>query len=191
MSILLALAFCLVSGCTGLRHPTAPPPRDRVQAEHFNQQGLEQAQAGRSAEAEQSFRRALEADPYLGPAHANLGVVLLQAGRFYDAGWELQQACQLMPSAAAPRTNLGTLYLTIGRTGLAEEKLRAALQLAPDDLQIVGQLALLKVKQDRVDGEAVAWLQQIHEQDNDPVWSHWAGQELIRNRVRTSDSGRN
>lgn len=177
-SILLGLALFLVPGCTSLRHQAAPPPRDRAQAEHFNQRGLELAQAGRLADAEQSFRKALDADPYLGPAHSNLGVALLQMGKLFDAGWELRQACQLMPSAAPPRTNLGILYQTVGRQGLAEDNFRAALLLAPEDLQIIGQLALLKVRQNQADGETVAWLQQLTEQDNDPAWRSWAGEKL-------------
>lgn len=189
MSFLLGLAFCSGFGCATLRSPGAAPPRDRELAEQCNQRGLALARDGRLPDAEQAFRRALAADPYLGPAHCNLGAVLLQQGKYFDGGWELREACQLMPTAPQPRTNLGILYQSVGRNGLAEENLRAALKLAPDDLQIVGQLAVLRVKQGQIDGEAVAWLQQIQEQDNDPAWRSWAGRQLLRNSIQHSPSG--
>ena len=184
-----ALLLCL-SGCASRTAQPVRAQRDRERGERLNAQGLAHVEEGRFAEAEKSFRAALRADPYLGPAHCNLGVVLLELGKFYEAGWELRHACQLMPRASQPRANLGVLYAGVGRNGPAEEHLRDALRLNPDDIQVIGHLARLHVRQDKRTPETLAWLNQIAEQDDDPAWRRWAGEQLIRTRNSGSQDGR-
>lgn len=164
--------------------------RDREQAEARNAEGLARIAQGDFAGAEASFRAALQADPYLGPAHCNLGVALLQQpNKLYEAGWELRYACRLMPRASQPRANLGILYEAVGKYGAAEEELRAALRLAPDDVEIVGHLARIHIRQDKRTPDTVAWLELIASQDDDDAWRGWARGELIR--TGNEDSVRN
>lgn len=188
---------CLLSGAVllvGLMGcaPNAPPrwtlERDSVRACQLNERGLACIERGRAAEAEEHFRRALEADAYFGPAHCNLGVVLLQKGQLYEAGWQLRHACQLMPKASQPRANLGILYATVGRYEPAERQLRSALRLAPADVEIIGHLARINVRRGRRDAETLAWLHTVATQDNNPKWQAWAGRELVN--FETSNSHR-
>jgi Flp pilus assembly protein TadD len=171
-----------VSGCALRGFPPRRPAfaqRDRARAERLNEQGLALVESGEFAEAEATLREALQADPYHGPAHCNLGLILLQQGKFYEAGWELRYACQLMPRAGQPRANLGILYETVGRYGPAEEHLRAALRLCPDDIEVIGHLARVHVRQDKRTPETLAWLQAVASQDDDPAWRRWAGELLV------------
>jgi Flp pilus assembly protein TadD len=138
------------------------------------------------AEAETLFRQALEADPFYGPARANLGVALLQQGQPYEAGWQLQHACQLMPKASPPRANLALLFERVGRYGSAEEQLRKALELAPDDIEVIGHLARVHVRQGKHTEETLAWLQSVATQDESAAWRDWARREVVRaERTRT------
>src|SRR5262245_54683803 len=60
---------------------------------------LATAQLGQNkpAEAEASYRRALEIRPQFAEAHADLGVALVQQGRMAEAAVSLEQAIRLRP----------------------------------------------------------------------------------------------
>lgn len=171
------------AGAAGCRSagPAAPVvARDRLRAQQVNDAGLALLASGQCAEAQAAFEAALAADPYYGPAHSNLGVALLQQQRFYEAGWSLRHAAQLMPRASQPRANLGILFEAVGRYGVAEEELRKALALAPEDIEIIGHLARVHVRQGRCTNETLAWLETVATQDDDAAWRAWARQQLTR-----------
>ena len=181
----LAVWFCCC-GCAASRSGPVRLRPDRALAQQFNEEGLRHMADGELDAALAAFRRAVDADPYSGPAHCNLGVALLLKGQPFDGGWELRNACRLMPKAAQPRANLALLYESVGKYGQAEEELRAALALAPEDVEIIGQLARLRVRTGRYDDQTVAWLQTVAEQDDDAVWRAWAQRQLIGNNVRSA-----
>jgi Flp pilus assembly protein TadD len=163
--------------------------RDPAAAGQLNERGLALIEKEQLPEAEACFRQALQADPYYGPAHANLGVVLLQQHKLYEAGWELRYAAQLMPRAAAPRANLGVLYESVGRYGPAEENLRQALELMPDDVEVIGYLARLHVRQGKCASDTLAWLKTVSTQDDNPAWRGWAREQLIRHSSTATQQG--
>jgi Tfp pilus assembly protein PilF len=73
-------------------------------------------QAGQAAlnqnrldEAERNFRQVLAADPQVGGAYANLGVVYMRRKEWGKALEALQQANHLMPQVAGVRLNIGLL----------------------------------------------------------------------------------
>ncbi len=179
VALLVSLWGCDVPMASGPR--ISVPPRDRALAERLNEEGLTLVSEGCCAEAISKFRSAVEADLYFGPGHCNLGVTLLQQGTsFYEAACELRDACRLMPKAGQPRANLGILYELVGRYGEAEEHLRAALRFSPDDIEIIGHLARVHVRQNKRTEETLAWLQTIATQDDKPAWRSWAGEQLTR-----------
>lgn len=179
---LIGVGLLLLCGCAAPapRGGSAPPPRDRERAEQSNTDGLALLEQGRATEAEERFRAALDADPFLGAAHSNLGVALLQQGKLYEAAFALRSACSLLPRASQPRTNLGLLFELVGQHGRAEEELRQALSLAPDDIEIVGHLARVHLRQNKHTSETLAWLERVVVEDDDPRWRRWAGETLIR-----------
>lgn len=176
--LIAALLGC--SAATPARESGPRPPRDRVQAAILNEEGLDLIAKARLPEAEQRFKAALEADPFCGSAHSNLGVLLLQRGAVYEAAQELQTACRLMPRASQPRANLGALFEQAGRYGDAEEQLRAALALSPDDIEVIGHLARIQVRQGKRTPETRAWLQRVAVEADDAAWRSWASQNSIQ-----------
>lgn len=183
LGVLLCVCLCGCSHTNG-RQVTAAH-RDRAKAEQLRDAALADIDRGAWADAESKLRAALDADPFDGPAHANLGVVLWKQGKLFDAGWALRHACQLMPKAAQPRHNLGLLFESAGRNGLAEEQYRAALLCDPDDVEIVGHLARVRVRQSKFDPETFALVQTIATSDNDEHWRTWAqGFLAIRNDAK-------
>jgi len=179
MSLCSAVLLVSAAGCVPRAAPSWALQRDSVAAQRCNAQGLALLEAGQAAEAGKRFGAALDADPFYGPAHSNLGIALLQQGQYFEAANELRYARQLMPRASQPRANLGILFELVGQYGEAEEQLREALRLAPEDVEIIGQLARVHVRQGKHTPETVAWLQTIASQDDHPAWRHWAGQQLI------------
>lgn len=171
----LAALGCSAPGARGRAGP------DRVGAALLNDEGLQFMRDGQHSEAEHRFRAAIGKDPFMGPAHCNLGVALLKQGKApYEAALTLRHAAELMPRSAEPHTNLGILYSMVGQYGSGEVHLREALRLAPSDIEIIGQLALLQVRQGRTTPEARDWLQTIARQDRDEAWRSWAAGELSR-----------
>lgn len=176
------LLLVLISGCPGRisRVEQAPIPggRDTLRAADLNAQGLALVAKGSTADAERQFRAAIEADSFYGPAHGNLGLVLLQQEKFYEAATELGYACKLMPKASQPRHNLGVLYETVGRYDEADGELRQALRLAPDDVEVIGHLARVNIRRGGAATEVKTWLQALVVRDDDPAWRDWARLQL-------------
>jgi Flp pilus assembly protein TadD len=169
----------------------APSVRDSCAARQLNEQGLALIEHGDLAGAEEAFRGAIARDLYFGPAHANLGVVLLQQGaQPFEAGWALRHAAQLMPKASAPRANLGLLFEAVGLYGRAEDQLRAALRLSPDDVEVIGHLARVHVRQSKRTPETLAWLEAVATQDDDAAWHNWAARQLTHQGSENLGDGR-
>ena len=162
--------------------------RDSIAAQHLNEQALGYIEQGKFDEAEQTLRGALQADPFYGPAHSNLGVVLVQRGAFYEGAWQLRSAARLMPRASQPRANLGLLFALVGRYGDAEEELRAALKVAPEDIEIVGHLARIHTRQGLQTDETVAWLEAITLRDDNETWRRWARGVLVNQNEQIPNS---
>jgi len=103
---------------------------DAVIAEAY-QEGLSHHHAGRLAEAEACYRRALASNPAHAPALHLLGVVALQVGRHDIAVETIGKAIELQPLVADYHSNLGNALAALGRLGEAEGCFREALRLNP------------------------------------------------------------
>jgi len=162
-----------VFGCAGPGRAVAPS-RDRLRADGLNQRALALIDAGDYAAAFASLESAVSADPWSGAVRNNLGLVHLKLGRPFEAAQEFQNAIRLLPRSSAPRSNLGILLEKAGLYPEAEAQLLAALEAAPEDVEIIGALARLRVRQNRFDSQTLAWLKTVAAAENDPVWRDWA-----------------
>lgn len=151
-------------------------PRDPQLAQELNGQGVEKMLAEPS-EAEALFRRALAADLYHGPAHNNLGVLMLESGRLYEAAEEFQWAARLMPGHPDPRINLGLVFERAGLTEDAMAHYRTALEVYPGHLQAIQALTTAELRSGRADSATTDRLKVISLRGSAP-WRLWAMEQL-------------
>ena len=187
---LLCCAFGLLSalalsGC-GSARPSAyldggEQARDIARAERAYQV----ARAARSEDApaaERALREAISADLYHGPAHNDLGVLLLQQGRIYDAAFEFTWARKLLPGHPEPRLNLAIALMQGEKTDEALAAAHSALEVRPGYLPATQALAMLSIRSKRTGPETDGLLADIIERSEEISWRDWAQRERIRLR---------
>jgi predicted O-linked N-acetylglucosamine transferase (SPINDLY family) len=107
----------------------------------LNNIGLALQQEGRFEEAERHYRRALEQEPALVEANANLADLLRLRHRDADAAAWYARAAALNPNVATVWLNLGVCQHRTGELANARASFERALALKPDDPQILVNLA--------------------------------------------------
>jgi Flp pilus assembly protein TadD len=108
--------------------------------------GVLEEQAGRSAEAEAAYKRALQVEPAKAEAATNLGQVLRRAGRYDEAEATLRAVIDRLEGRerAIALNNLADVILVRpGREAEAIERLQEASLLAPDQTGVHFNLARL------------------------------------------------
>jgi tetratricopeptide (TPR) repeat protein len=176
----------LLGGCGSARGPYANDgnaKRDIAKAERIYQEALTVIERDPAA-AEKLLREAMGFDLYHGPAHNNLGVLLLKQGRLYDAAEEFEWARKLLPGHPEPRVNLAITLDRGGKHGDAVDAARTALEVRPGNLPALQTLAWIQVNQGLTDDRTLAHLDQIVSRTVDPLWRTWAERE--RERLRHS-----
>lgn len=109
---------------------------------HYNL-GLTLQDLGRLHEAEASYRRAIQINPYFFQAHGSLGVVLQGLGRLKDAEASLRQAIELNPGYADAHNNLGNVLKHQGCLDEAIASYQRALKINPDYVPAYNNLGLV------------------------------------------------
>jgi len=122
----------------------------------------------------------LTADLFHGPAHNNLGVVLLKQDKLYEAAQEFEWAKKLMPGAPDPRVNLALVWEAAGRTGDALGAYASALEVRPEFMPAVQGMARLLVREGRADASLARRLELIASSTDSSEWREWARGQLAR-----------
>ncbi len=91
-------------------------------------------------EAAAAYRRAIELDPALIPAHVDLADLLELAGEDEAAAQSLRTAASLMPGDSMGGVYLARALMLEGDFATAEAKLRAAAALDPTDHEVIKKL---------------------------------------------------
>jgi len=99
-------------------------------------------QAGRLAEAETGYRRALAAQPGHADAAFNLGVALRALGKLDDAIAAYRLAIDIRPDYPEAHYNLGNTLMARGLADQAVVAYAQALRIKPDHARALGNLAL-------------------------------------------------
>lgn len=179
----LVLLFALVAlvGCQGSnavrQEQAAGTPRNQQRAAELTQQATQLIDSD-PHEAMRLLRLAIDADLFHGPAHNNIGVILLNRGDLYEAAEEFDWARRLMPGHPDPRINLG---LALERGGKVEEALDAyasAIEVYPNHLPAVQALARLQIRSGQIDDGTQELLAQIRQRGNEE-WRVWANGRLM------------
>lgn len=173
----VAAAATLLSACSGTpsQSPyahtgdvTRDPERARELVGRAKEVWLTQPR-----QAEQILRNALAADLYCGPAHNNLGVLLLEQGKLYEAAGEFEWARRLMPGHPDPRVNLA---LTLERAGKTEDALASydsALAVFGNYLPALQGRTRLEIATGRTNPQTFAALDEIAFRSSED-WRAWA-----------------
>jgi tetratricopeptide (TPR) repeat protein len=187
LAAVLAAGAALSAGCgktgRGPYSPDGEAARDPRRADELNAQAADLI--SRDPErAEILLREALTFDLFHGPAHNNLGVVLLAKGRLYDAAAEFEWAKKLMPASPDPRINLALVLDKAGRCEDAIAAARAAVDLSEEHLPALQTLARLQIGCDRTDASTIAALDKIAFMTPEESWRDWAIQQRLRLEAR-------
>lgn len=134
MFLVLSLVSCAAVG-------------ERIEARRWYDLGLEQREAGRHMEAEESFKRAISISPGYAAAHDGLGGVYLNTGRQEEAVESFERAVELKPGNVGYLKNLAEAYAGALRYQKAIDTLTRALELRPGDSGLrfsLGMVYLMK-----------------------------------------------
>jgi tetratricopeptide (TPR) repeat protein len=116
----------------------APPSPSKLQ--ELLQEALAHHRAGRLSEAENLYRRILEADARQADSLHLLGMIEHQRGRHDVAAAMIRQAIEIQPNVAAFHSNLGAVLQAQGEVEKAAECFTRALSLQPDWAEVHSNL---------------------------------------------------
>ncbi len=181
LGILLLAAACAATRADrgSLYTPTSEADRDPSEARRLTQAATAVMESDPS-EAEDLLRRALGADIFHGPAHNNLGVLLLQRGDLYAAANEFEWARKLLPGHPDPRLNLA---ITLERAGRYEDALagyESALEVYPGHIPTTQGLVRLQLRRARPDARTESMLREIALAGTSDQWRQWAQLHLSK-----------
>ena len=121
---------------TGATAPLAgvQSPANRAEGETWFQKGLTAQAKGRRREAEEDYRKALEADPGRPEVLNNLGVLYLQQNRYTEAQALFQRALDRAPAYSRAHLNLAGALWGLDDRDHAILEARNAVTLDPTDV---------------------------------------------------------
>jgi Flp pilus assembly protein TadD len=122
--------------------------------------------AGNLKEAAAWYEKAVQADPKLQSAHANLGLVLERLHQPDEAVKHLKEAIRLDPKDSASHSLLASVYLANFRYAEAVAEYREVVRLDPKDARAYNNLGYCLEKVAKVDDAIAAYKQAI---DLDPM----------------------
>jgi len=135
-----ALANPTSSGRYVYLAPAAPSAGDRKTATQALAQGQQAQRAGRTTEAIQFYRRAIQLDGSYFEAHYSLGLVAFTARSFKTSAAAWETAIALRPDSRDARYNFALTLKAAGHPQEAADELEKLLSLHPDEAQ--GHLTL-------------------------------------------------
>lgn len=115
------------------------------------------AASGRSAEAMETYRRALALDASSVVAHNNLAQALLQQGDLQTAEEHLRQALSLDPNNREAQLNLGLILGRQGQLAESRQHLESLLQQSPGDVEALQLMAPLALQMGFPDSALELW----------------------------------
>ncbi len=180
--LLLLAAVVLGGGCGLTPHRADNEPRLSARNQQLAAELTERATAYMMSDpdrAMQLLREAIDADLFHGPAHNNIGVILLERGQLYEAAEEFDWARRLMPGHPDPRINLGISLERGGRMGDALDAYASALEVYPEHLPSMQALVRLQVRAGIHDAQTRDLLYQIVHR-GDASWRRWARSQMAR-----------
>jgi tetratricopeptide (TPR) repeat protein len=146
---------------------TGTPSSAAVDPAQLFREGQDALNQGRLDEAERDFRQVIAANPQVGGAYANLGVVYMRRKQGASALEMLRKAETLMPEVAGIRLNIGLAYFRQSEFLKAIPVFESVVRDQPDAAQPRHLLGLCYFFTDR-------WADAAHTLE--PLWEQASGQ---------------
>jgi len=184
LSIFLSVVFG-VSCSTPPRGPYQPRTEADRQPATAERLTLEAATLMDSdpRKAEIMLRDALTDDLFHGPAHNNLGVLLLKQNKLYDAAREFEWASKLMPGHPDPRMNLAFTFERAGHIDDAIKTYTEALEVYPNYLPTLQAFTRCQLRHGQSDERTEGFLQEIALRGETSPWREWAQRQLVQRQT--------
>lgn len=180
--VLLWTFVLLLSGCGAPQQRSGVDDRELRRNQQLAAELTQQAAVliqSNPEEAMRLLRRAVEADLFHGPAHNNIGVILLVRGELYEAAEEFDWARRLMPGHPDPRINLGLALERGGKVEDALDSYASAVEVYPGHLPAIQALAQLQIRTGKRDEWTEELLNEIAYRGNE-TWKSWAASQLMK-----------
>jgi Tfp pilus assembly protein PilF len=183
LAVLVSI-LVIIGGCASTKESSpyanvSEKNRDSIKAQELTSRAVECIHDD-PEKAEQLLREALAADCWFGPAHNDLGVVLLNKSMLYEAANEFEWARKLMPGHPDPRMNLA---LTLEKAGRIDEALctyGTALEVYPGHMPTMQAMTRLQVRHSCVDDHTKSMLSDVAMSGESEEWRSWAQKQMIR-----------
>jgi len=124
-------------------------PLLKTNAQAWNYLGLACHRAGRPADAEQAYQKALALNHDLVEAHFNLGSLWLEQNKLEPAKGQLTTYTQLRGNSVEGWLALGAAQLRARELVAAEKSFREALRVSPQNSEAFNGLGLIQVQRNR------------------------------------------
>jgi arylsulfatase A-like enzyme/Tfp pilus assembly protein PilF len=123
-----------VGSATNVPEPSLlPDPKDKIEEQNLLHRAMMANESGRTADALEALRKAIQLDPGFFEAQRQLGEMELQAGRFTEAAEHLKRAHDLQPQDAQTAFEAGRALIKSGDMPGAREILEAGLKRSPEN----------------------------------------------------------
>lgn len=142
-------------------------------------------------EAMRLLERAIEADPFCGPAYNNLGVLYLHLGDRKRAADALEQAHRNMPQDPRPYVNLALVFAEAHQHREALEFVIDALELRPDYMPAIQLKVWLQIRMEETDATTLPALERIAVRAQDPEWRRFGEEYAMKLRGEQAAAERN
>jgi tetratricopeptide (TPR) repeat protein len=164
--------------------------RNKLQADHWFERGLELEQTGAPYEQIiEAYEKAAELDPLSAGARVNLGTVLFNGHAWSDAEMQYKAALEIDPNYALPHFNLGNLYEERGDFENALFHYGEALRIHPSYADAHYNLALLHQSSGEIMNAVKHWRAYL-KLDGGSTWAQIARRELVKLESATVVPGR-
>lgn len=163
--------------------------RNRIEADHWFERGLELEQTGAPYEQViEAYQKAAQLDPHSAGALVNLGTVFFNGHAWADAEQQYRKAIEIDPNYALAHFNLGNLCDERGDASSALHHYREALRIYPNYADAHYNLALLYQGMKDMLGAMRHWRAYL-KLDSTSTWAQIARRELTKLETMTVVTG--
>lgn len=172
--------------------PIQDPLRDALRAldrgpASILQRGIQLEEAGRIQDAIAAHLKALELDPGLALAHANLIILYGKTNQPEKAEEQYREAIRLNPNLADAHYNYGVLLMGQRKWAEAEQAFRRALEANPVHAEANNNLGVVLERQGKLD-EALEYFEKAVERRPDYRLAHFHIGRILANRRQYAEA---